>query len=206
MLDGGGPELPPEIRAKTFRTLASTLKRIQGVADDVQALAIAQGSEESAQGRRLALRAVIEEVVGELANVADEKGVRLEMREVIPEVQVDATRVELALLNLVGNAIKYSDPDKPDRWVLIAVKRHDETHWQIEVADNGVGIPREMHRLVFHEFVRAHPEVADGTGLGLAIAREAVLQMDGKIWLESTPGVGTSLYLTVLDPPAARQG
>ena len=119
--------------------------------------------------------------------------------EMIPDVQVDATRVELVLINLIGNAIKYSDPAKYDRWVRVGT-RHEDSVWRISVADNGVGIPTEMQDLVFEQFVRAHPGVADGTGLGLAIAREAVVQMGGTIGLDSTPGSGSTFYFTVVDP------
>jgi signal transduction histidine kinase len=192
-------------RERTLRTLQNTLQRIKGVADDVHALAIAQGSEETAQGRRLSLRALLDETVEELRGIAGEKGVRLEVQEPIPDVQVDATRVELVLINLVGNAVKYSDPVEEDRWVRLGVQRTEDAYWRIAVSDNGVGIPAEMQDLVFEQFVRAHPDVADGTGLGLAIAREAVEQMGGRIWLESQDGIGTTFHFTVLDPPAARE-
>jgi signal transduction histidine kinase len=195
--------LDPERRARTLQILRNTLRRIQGVADDVQALAIAQGSEETAQGRRLSLRALVEETVAELRGMAEEKGVRLEAQDTVPDVQVDATRVELVLVNLVGNAIKYSDSAKEDRWVRLSVQRGDDRNWCLMVSDNGLGIPEEMRALVFEQFVRAHPEVKDGTGLGLAIAREAVEQMRGRIWLDSKEGAGTTFYFTVLDPPAA---
>lgn len=189
-------------REKVLQTLRRTLDRIKGVADDVHALAIAQGSEETAQGRRLSLRELVEETVAELRGIAGEKGVRIESQETVPDVQVDATRVELALINLIGNAVKYCDPAKEDRWVKVAVQR-DDRYWRISVSDNGVGIPAEMHERVFDQFVRAHPQVADGTGLGLAIAREAVEQMGGAIGLESQPGAGTTFWFTVLDPPQA---
>ncbi|MDP9122472.1 MAG: ATP-binding protein, partial [Acidobacteriota bacterium] len=116
----------------------------------------------------------------------------------------DPARLRQVLINLIGNAIKYSDPAKSDRWVRIGFRR-EEGYWRISVSDNGVGIPDAMHNLVFEQFVRAHPEVADGTGLGLAIAREAVSQMGGRIWLESEAGTGTAFHFTVIDPPAARE-
>ena len=188
---------------RALKALASAVQRIKGVADDIHALAIAQGSEESAQGRRLALRTLLEETVEELGGLAEEKGVRIELQEVIPDVQVDATRVELVLINLLGNAIKYSDESKTDRWVRISVQRHEPAHWRIGVADNGVGIPADLQGLIFEQFVRAHPEVADGTGLGLAIARAAIDQLHGEIWLESAPGEGSTFYFSVVDPPAA---
>ena len=137
--------------------------------------------------------------------MAGEREVRIEVREPIPDVQVDATRVELALINLIGNAIKYSDPEEDDRWVRVGVQRQEDGHWRISVSDNGLGIPEEMQALVFEQFVRAHPEVADGTGLGLSIVRTAVEQIGGRIWLESENGTGTAFHLTVVDPPLARE-
>jgi signal transduction histidine kinase len=205
LLEQDGPGLDGARRDKTLKILHNTLQRIKGVADDVHALAIAQGSEETAQGRRLALRAIVEETVSEVRSLADEKGVRLEAQDTVPDVQVDATRVELALVNLIGNAIKYSDPAKENRWVRVNVLRGEDGYWRISVSDNGVGIAPEMQPRVFEQFVRAHPGVAEGTGLGLSIAREAVEQMGGRIWLESEEGEGTTFTFTVLDPPEARE-
>jgi signal transduction histidine kinase len=190
---------------RALRTLGSALKRIKGVADDVHALSIAQGSDESAQGRRLALRTLLGATLEELAGLAEERGVRMEIVEPIPDVQVDATRVELVLINLVGNAIKYSDPEKSDRWVRIFATREQPSHWRIGISDNGVGIPDGMQELVFEQFVRAHPEIADGTGLGLAIARTAIHQAKGKIWLESSAGAGSTFFFSVVDPPSAHE-
>src|SRR5215210_6172480 len=191
-------------RERALRNLRNTMRRIKGVADDVHSLAIAQGSEETAQGRRLSLRTLIQETVEELQGMAAEREVRLEIQEPIPDVQVDATRVELALINLISNAIKYSDPEEDDRWVQVSVQREEDGHWRISVSDNGLGIPDEMQDLVFEQFVRAHPGVADGTGLGLAIVRTAIEQIGGRIWLESKPGAGTTFHLTVIDPPTTR--
>ena len=199
------PGVEPGARDKALAALSNSLQRIKGVADDVRALAIAQGSEESAQGRRLSLRYLLQETLVEVVGLAEERDVRIDAQEPIPDVQVDATRVELALINLIGNAVKYSDPQKPERWVRISARRTEDGYWQIAVADNGIGIPADMQDLVFEQFVRAHPAIADGTGLGLAIAREAVVQIGGRIWLESEAGAGTTFFFTVVDPPAARE-
>ncbi|HEV7516766.1 MAG TPA: sensor histidine kinase [Thermoanaerobaculia bacterium] len=192
------------VRERAMITLQNTLRRLEGLSEDVLALAIAQGSEESAQGRRLSLRKLVEEAVLGLETLALERQVRIEVQEPIPEVQVDATRTELVLINLLGNAIKYCQPGRPS-WVRIAASREDGGYWRIEVRDNGRGIPKEMQSRVFDEFVRAHPEVSEGTGLGLAIAREAVEQMGGRIWLASEPEIGTAVCFTVVDPPQARE-
>ena len=87
----------------------------------------------------------------------------------------------------------------------VSVQREEDGHWRISVSDNGLGIPDEMQDLVFEQFVRAHPGVADGTGLGLAIVRAAIEQIGGRIWLESEHGAGTTFHLTVIDPPTTRE-
>ena len=192
-------------RERSLHILHNTFRRLEGLSEDILALAVAQGSEETAQGRRLSLRKLVEEALLGLETVALERAVRLEAIEPIPDVHVDATRVELILINLVSNAIKYSDPAADERWVRISAVHEEGGFWRLAVADNGLGIPRELQALVFEEFVRAHPDASDGTGLGLAIAREAVEQIGGSIWLDSRPGEGTTVHFTVVDPPMARE-
>ena len=194
-----------EARERGRRILRKTFRRLEGLSEDILALAVAQGSEETAQGRRLSFRKLVEEAILGLETVALERGVRIEACEPIPDVQVDATRVELILINLVSNAVKYSDPAAPQRWVRISAEHEASGFWRVAVADNGLGIPQELQARVFDEFVRAHPDVSDGTGLGLAIAREAIEQIGGTIWLESRPGEGTTVFFTVVDPPMARE-
>ncbi|HZF10573.1 MAG TPA: sensor histidine kinase [Thermoanaerobaculia bacterium] len=197
-------DAPEALREKAMKVLQNTLRRLEGLSEDVLALAIAQGSEESAQGRRLSLAKLVEDAALGLETVALERQVHIVVEETIPDVQVDATRTELVLINLVGNAIKYCKAGA-ESWVRIRAGRDGDGYWRIEVKDNGLGIPAEMQPRVFDEFVRAHPEVSEGTGLGLSIAREAVEQMGGRIWLHSEPGVGTTVCFTVLDPPQARE-
>ena len=203
-------DIPESLRKQSMKVLRNTLRRLEGLSEDVLALAIAQGSEESAQGRRLSLAKLVEEAVLGLETVALERQVHILVEEPIPDVQVDATRTELILINLVGNAVKYCKAGA-ESWVRIRAGRDGGDggdgggYWRVEVRDNGLGIPQEMQPRVFDEFVRAHPEVSEGTGLGLSIAREAVEQMGGRIWLDSEPGVGTTVCFTVLDPPQARE-
>ncbi len=192
-------------RERGMRILQNTFRRLEGLSEDILALAVAQGSEETAQGRRLSLRKLVEQAILGLETVALERGVRIEAIEPIPDVQVDATRVELILINLLSNAVKYSDSANPERWVRISAQHEERGFWRLAVADNGLGIHADLHARVFDEFVRAHPEISDGTGLGLSIAREAIEQIGGTIWLESRPGEGTTVYFTVVDPPMARE-
>jgi signal transduction histidine kinase len=128
----------------------------------------------------------------------------------LPTIDVDTTRVGIALVNLVSNAIKYSDPEKPERWVRVSVERAEpkEAHlWKVTVSDNGLGIPNAFQPQVFERHFRAHPDAAEGTGLGLAITRQVIEQGGGRLWFESEEGKGSAFHFTIpahLNDMAAR--
>jgi signal transduction histidine kinase len=67
----------------------------------------------------------------------------------------------------------------------------------VEVSDNGLGIPPELHGRIFERFFRAHPDAADGTGLGLSIVREAIRQMESRLEFDSEPARGTTFRFSL---------
>jgi signal transduction histidine kinase len=100
------------------------------------------------------------------------------------------------VLNLVSNAIKYRQPDKPDAFVRLDFELADDDRWQLTITDNGVGIPKEDLERVFEEFQRGPPsEKIQGTGLGLAISKRLVLLLKGEILVSSEVGRGTHFVL-----------
>lgn len=116
----------------------------------------------------------------------------------LPSVKGDASQLAQLMLNLVGNGIKYHGTDAPR--VSITSERHDDLI-VIRVSDNGIGIPRASQQRVFEVFKRLHTqEEYPGTGIGLAICRRIVEQHAGKIWLESTPGQGSTFVFTLPQP------
>jgi signal transduction histidine kinase len=140
------------------------------------------------------------EVARQLRDMAHSRQVSLRVDPNLPVLLVDPGRLELSLLNLVSNGIKYSDPAKPDRFVEIRLDGHSESTCTISVRDNGLGIPDESKPEVFKRFFRAHAELdtwlgVDGTGLGLAIVAECVQAMGGAITCESRVGEGTTFCL-----------
>lgn len=194
----------PEERRRFAAMIRRNLLRARTVVDDVHGLALAQLAQTRA-GRTLRVGEVLGEVLTEIRPLMEESGVRLEVQEPIPDIVVDASRVELVLLNLITNATKYSDPGKPVRWVRVGFQRPpDSENWWGEVSDNGLGISPELHGRVFDRFFRAHPDAAEGTGLGLAIVREAVQQLESRLEFESEPGSGTTFrfLLPSADRPA----
>jgi signal transduction histidine kinase len=115
---------------------------------------------------------------------------------------VNAAAFELCLSNLVANAIKYSDPDKPKRWVEIGAQVNGLADGQSEtivvVRDNGLGVPEDKRSHLFERFFRAHEETKEieGTGLGLSIVRETVASLGGRAWAEFS-AEGSAFYFSI---------
>ena len=115
-------------------------------------------------------------------------------REVIAEV--DATKLTLAVTNLVENAIKYNHEGG---WVHVSLNS-DSSYFFIKVEDNGMGIPEEDQKYIFERFYRvdkSHSREIGGTGLGLAITRSAVLMHHGAVRVYSREGEGTTFTIRI---------
>lgn len=167
--------------------------------EDLRVLALAEGAQTRA--RRLPVRELFDDVRRQVGDEANRRGVRIEVAEPVPDVRLDGIQIGLALLNLVGNAVKYADPLKPDRWVRLGVARVSGVveGWRFTVVDNGLGIPERLQREVFRRNFRAHPAAADGMGLGLAITRRVIEQRQGHIWFHSEEGRGTTFQFVLPD-------
>jgi signal transduction histidine kinase len=158
--------------------------------------------------QRVEVSAVAWEVARQLREMADTRGVDVHVSEVLPVIVIDTARLELILMNLVSNAIKYSDPDKPQRVVHVeAASPANEDVVCIVVRDNGLGIPESSLTTVFRRFVRVHSDrdaelKVRGSGLGLAIAAECVEAVGGAIRVESRVGVGTSFFVSIPRQPS----
>ncbi len=105
----------------------------------------------------------------------------------------DPQRIRQLIVNLVNNAIKFTD----DGEVLIRISNQSPDHILVEVRDTGEGICEEHQNLIFDSFAQADTTISErfgGTGLGLAICKRLVEAMDGKIWVQSQPDVGSTFY------------
>jgi two-component system sensor histidine kinase/response regulator len=150
------------------------------------------------------LRAVVDDVVRTFMLRADEKRLALsaEVERDVPErVTGDPVRLRQVMLNLVSNAIKFTDAGE----VVVRVT-HDsldgagEPLLHFSVADTGIGIPPDKQDVIFQAFTQADGSMSrrfGGTGLGLTIAARLVDLMGGRIWVESTVGKGSVFHFTV---------
>jgi signal transduction histidine kinase len=193
-----------QVRRRFAGLIQRNLRRARTVIGNVRELTIARASQADC-GRWLPIGVVLGEVLAEARETVEQAGTMVEVAEPIPDLVVDACRVEIILLNLISNAAKYADPAQPRRWVRIGFTcRPEQGLWWLYVSDNGLGIPPEHQERLFQRSFRAHPECAEGSGLGLAIVAQAVSQLGGRIEFESQPGAGSTFR--VLLPPAAGAG
>jgi signal transduction histidine kinase len=142
---------------------------------------------------------IVNAVMATAKGLLGTKTVRLDkyMPEELPPVWADETRLRQVLLNLYSNACKYTDEGTI---TLTISDLADTNEMQFAVKDTGVGIDPEFHNLLFEEFQQAKHKGRDprsGSGLGLAISRQLLDLMGGRIWMESTPGVGSTFYFTI---------
>lgn len=146
---------------------------------------------------------LVEDVGEALSAQTENKGVELVCR-VAPEVpsvlRGDPLRVQQVLMNLVGNAIKFTAKGEVSVHVTVDSFTEKETALRFRVTDTGVGIPEEKLRELFTAFMQADTSttrVYGGTGLGLAISKRLVELMNGRIGVESTLGRGSTFWFVV---------
>ncbi|WP_086765811.1 ATP-binding protein [Nostoc sp. 106C] len=123
----------------------------------------------------------------------------------LPTIQCDSVLVNEVFSNLIGNAFKYND--KAEQWVEIGylVSNEQQTKGQASLAsvfyvrDNGIGIPEHHRETIFRLFKRLHSQekYGGGVGAGLAIVKKIVELHNGRIWVESTVGIGSTFYFTL---------
>ena len=157
------------------------------------------------------LHDVILNTASSLAVQANKKKLELACRvapNVPGPVRGDPGRLRQILVNLIGNAIKFTEKGE----VIVSVEEESRTEekslLRFSVKDTGIGIPPAKQRIIFDPFSQADSSTTreyGGTGLGLAIASQLVELMDGKIWVESKVGRGSTFYFTV-QLPLPREG
>jgi two-component system sensor histidine kinase/response regulator len=145
----------------------------------------------------------IGETVKALALEAQEKGLEiiLFLEPRVPRMlRGDPGRLRQVVMNLVGNAIKFTERGEVEVRVGLDGEDGDGVQLHVQVRDTGIGIAPEQHRRIFDAFAQADASTTrrfGGTGLGLAICNRLVTMMKGRLWLESTVGKGSTFHFVV---------
>ena len=189
--------------ARIVSTISSSAERLSRLVTNLERLSRLTDPLDMPSQQEVDLQALAAEVVRQVDEMATARDVviRINVAEV-PPLLIDSARLELVLLNLVSNAIKYCDPSKPDRFIEVAASLTSAEMCAIIVRDNGLGIAEQDQTAIFDRFFRAHSHLdhalgVTGTGLGLAIVAECVRELDGSIRCESSLGSGTTFLISV---------
>jgi PAS domain S-box-containing protein len=137
--------------------------------------------------------AALEAALGNLEAAVRKSGAQFHIGE-LPLVEAPSVHLVLLFQNLIGNALKYSGGQVPEVWIDA---RPVDKFWQFSVRDNGMGIEPQYGKQIFGIFKRLHGAEYEGTGIGLAVCQRIVERTGGRIWLESTPGEGSTFYFTL---------
>ncbi|MEH2067546.1 MAG: HAMP domain-containing sensor histidine kinase [Nostoc sp.] len=187
-LADGEIEASPEI----YRRLAKETRRLERLVNDLQELSKAEAGYLPINIQRINLRPLLESLVEKFTDQLLEDGpvLYLECPSVLPPVLADIDRTEQVLVNLLGNAVRYTNEGS----ITIRVEIEASKLW-IAVRDTGIGIERENLPHVFERFWRAdqsRDRHSGGTGIGLTISRRLIELQGGQIQVESELGIGST--------------
>ncbi len=197
-LAGMTGDLNDEQRDYQMRTLVNA-ENLLRLINDVLDLAKIEARRISLSEKPFLLVDVIKSVIYQTKGLAESKELPLQYKidPAMPETLVgDYVRIKQMLVNLVSNAIKFTDSGL----IEIRVERESETNWVMHVSDTGVGIPAHAQEYIFDEFRQVDGTSQrryGGTGLGLAIVRQLTTMMGGTIRLKSRVGEGSTFSITL---------
>ncbi len=154
----------------------------------------------------LEIRPVLEAIFKPLALQARQKGLELlyQVDAHVPvRVMADFDRIRQVLVNLLGNAIKFTERGEVELRVTAQSNPGPGVTLHFSVRDTGIGIPRDKQEGIFEAFTQADGSITrrfGGTGLGLTISSRLAHLMNGRLWVESTPGVGSTFHFELPTP------
>jgi two-component system phosphate regulon sensor histidine kinase PhoR len=188
-------EVPSE-QLRYVETIKKNTERIIHIVDDLLTLMSLEDASSKLIVGEVDLNELINQIIPTFKHKLEEKNLKIEVicEPDFPKIYADAFRLEQVFINLVDNAIKYSEKGT----IRIELSRKDEDTVKIIVSDEGIGIPLEHQDRIFERFYtvdKSHSRRQGGTGLGLSIVKHIILLHDGNIQVSSEPGKGTKFII-----------
>lgn len=202
-------ESPPEEEAARRELLSAVLessRMMQRLIQDLLDIAVIESGHLTIHRQPESLEPIVRQAVAMVQALAEEK--KIELRANVPEnmppLDVDATRIVQVLVNLLGNAIKFTEAGGE----VVVSAQGGEASAIVSVSDTGIGIPQEDLPHIFDRYWHSRrTSRSAGAGLGLAIARGIVEAHGGRIWVESSVGEGSTFHFTLpIASAAASEG
>ena len=183
-------------------TVKSAANSLLTVINDVLDFSKIEAGRLDLESTDFALGETLAAVLMTVAKSAREKGLALHSHRDpdVPEILCgDPGRLRQVLLNLVGNAVKFTDRGEVEVRVALEGRSQDAVMLRFMVRDTGIGIPADKHKVIFESFSQVDTSTTrkyGGTGLGLTISRRLAEMMGGRMWVESVPGAGSRFFFT----------
>jgi signal transduction histidine kinase/CheY-like chemotaxis protein len=200
---------PPPEQREYLELIESSSYRLLKVINDILDFSKIEANKLALSVERFALREIMAMTIREFSFKAKEKGLRLNwsVQDEVPDAFMgDAGRLSQILINLIGNALKFTQTGRISVRVEKEYAELDEFIAHFSVTDTGIGISPADQVSIFEGFFQAdasHSRPYEGTGLGLAICAKLVALMNGHIWVESSKGAGSVFHFTALLKKAA---
>jgi NtrC-family two-component system sensor histidine kinase KinB len=185
-----------EKEQQLFSVLHEELQRLKALVNDLLDLSRIEAGKMIMEFDRVSVALLFEKSVAVLKTQADEESIQLSFSTTtgLPDVKADMNKITWILTNLISNALRYTPTGGHIR--LFAEQVGPQVH--LSVRDDGTGIPYEYQSKIFDKFVQVMSDKASGgSGLGLAICKEIVRAHGGTIWVDSTPGEGSTFTFTL---------
>lgn len=195
-------EEDPETRQKHLGTIHNSGEHLLALINDILDLSKIESGQMELERAPVSIFSLIQEVVSVLKIKAEEKGIylRCEYGSAMPaSITADSVRLRQSIINLVGNAIKFTDKGGVTIHTDL-VRKSTSMMLSIRVQDTGIGMSPDARDKIFQPFSQADTSITrrfGGTGLGLAICKELAEKMGGSISVDSTPGEGSSFNLMI---------
>ncbi|MEZ4572296.1 MAG: ATP-binding protein [Thermomicrobiales bacterium] len=184
-----------EDAAQLFFFIADGVERMEALITDL--LRYSRISTATVEHTLVDLDQVVRDVLQDLTVAIDENDAVITVSD-LPVVRGNDTQLHQIFQNLIGNALKYRGQDPPRIRISVRASGSD---WLFSIKDNGIGIDPVYHAQIFDIFRRLHArDQYTGTGIGLAIVKRIVEQHQGRLWVESTEGEGSTFFFTLPIP------
>jgi Na+/proline symporter/nitrogen-specific signal transduction histidine kinase len=193
------PGLAAADRESYLRIIVEETERLTRLINQVLDLAKIESGRAEWRIADVDLREVVHDSAAATAQLFSDQGARLDVRlpPVVPLVSADRDRVVQVMLNLLANAAKFGTPGRGQ--VTVEVRAEDGAV-RVDVRDNGPGVAPEEREVIFDKFRQGGDSATGrpkGTGLGLPISREIIVQLGGRLWVDSSPGRGATFSFTL---------
>ncbi|MBO0348125.1 AAA family ATPase [Phormidium pseudopriestleyi FRX01] len=176
-------------------------ERLTNLINDVLDIAKMEAGKVEWQMQPISLSELMERAIASTSSLfqSSQLQVQVEIQPELPQVSADRDRLLQVLINLISNAVKFTDTGTV---TLCATQNENDEQVVVSIIDTGIGIPTEFQDTVFEKFKQVGDTLTDkprGTGLGLPICKQIIEHHGGKIWVESTPAQGSNFSFSL--PP-----